>query len=73
MDSEGSVDELIILEGHVNQAKALPKCFHLPGEYANSIINAKGELVMASQEACIVEGSVDRAKNYHQYVVRKCR
>jgi hypothetical protein len=61
-------DEVLVVE---KPAKLLiAKCFHLPGEYANCIVNASGELVMSSTEVRIVDGAADRAKNYHQYVVR---
>lgn len=67
MDSE---DDAVILDSPVKQARDIPICFHLPEQYPNKIMSAKGEFVRASKLVRVVDGAVDKAKNYHQYVVR---
>jgi hypothetical protein len=59
-----SDDEVAALEIPTIPGRALPSCFHLPGQYANQIINSNGDLVMLSKEVRVIDATTDSAINY---------
>ena len=74
MSGEQDIDDLEdeddVVESPNIPGRALPLCFHLPGQYANKITNSDGELIMFSKEVRLIDEPDDSPKNYYHYVVR---